>query len=104
MDASASVQIDRKARRNISRANSRREKRVKYKAKNGKEYTLIEGEVILRGGRMAKVYYFVDDAVIAQRKAQKKPLKEAKELPDDYEIVEVSKAKGHPLVQRKRRV
>ena len=46
----------------------------------------------------------MDDAVIAQKKAQKKPLKEAKELPDDYEIVEVSKAKGHPLVQRKRMV
>lgn len=76
---------------------------MKYKAKNGREYTLIESEVILRGGKIAKVYYFVGEEVVIQKKAQGKALKEAKELPDGYEIVEASKAGGHPLVQKIRR-
>lgn len=76
---------------------------MKYKAKNGREYTLVESEVILRGGKIAKVYYFVGDEVIIQKKAQRKPLKEAKKLPEGYEIVEVSKAGGHPLVRKVRR-
>lgn len=76
---------------------------MQYKAKNGREYTLIESEVILRGGKIAKVYYFVGEEVIIQKKAQRKPLKEAKELPEGYEIVEVSKACGHPLVRKVRR-
>lgn len=76
---------------------------MQYRAKNGREYTLIESEVILRGGKIAKVYYFVGEEVIIQKKAQRKPLKEAKVLPEGYEIVEVSKTGGHPLVRKVRR-
>lgn len=71
---------------------------MKYKAKNGREYTLIEGEVILKGGKIAKVYYFVGEETIIQKKAQRKPLKEAKELPDKYEIYET---KTIPLIRKK---
>lgn len=74
-----------------------------YEAKNGSKYHLVSSEVILRGGKIAKVYYFVGEEVIIQKKAQRKPLKEAKKLPDGYEIVEVSKAGGHPLVRKIRR-
>lgn len=77
---------------------------MKYKAKNGREYTLIESEVILRGGKMAKIYYFVDDEVVEQKKAQRKPLKEAKELPEGFEIIEVLKSGGHPLVRKNKEV
>lgn len=80
-------------------AYSSRKDVMKYKAKNGREYTLIESEVILRGGRIAKVYYFVGEEVVIQKKAQRKPLKEAKKLPDEYEIHETSTI---PLVRKKR--
>lgn len=72
---------------------------MKYRSKNGRGYTLIEGEVILRGGKVAKIYYFVGEEVVIQKKAQRKPLKEAKELPDGYEIYETSTI---PLVRKKR--
>ena len=66
---------------------------MKYKARDGQIYRLVSSEVILRGGRIAKVYYFIGEDQPLKRFA-----KYADKLPDEYEIVET---KTKPLVRRK---
>jgi len=65
-----------------------------YEAKDGSKYRLVSSEVILRGGRIAKVYYFI---------GEDQPLKRfteyADKLPDEYEIYETN---TKPLVRKKR--
>lgn len=67
---------------------------MEYKGKDGQEYRLVESEVILHGGKVAKVYYF-----IGKDQQLKSFAKYADKLPDGYEIVET---KTKPLVRRKR--
>jgi hypothetical protein len=66
-----------------------------YKAKDGQEYRLVESSVILRGGKEAKVYYFIG-------KDQKvKPFcKLADKFPEGYEITET---RTKPLIRRSTR-
>lgn len=67
---------------------------MEYKAKDGSKYRLVSSEVILRGGRIAKVYYFIGEDQPLKRFA-----KYADKLPDEYEIDE----KGpKPLIKKKR--
>ena len=66
---------------------------MKYKARDGQIYRLVSSEVILRGGRIAKVYYFIGEEQPLKRFA-----KYADKLPDEYEIYET---KTKPLVRRK---
>ena len=74
--------------------NSRKEdKKMLYEAKDGSKYRLVSSEVILRGGRIAKVYYFIGEEQPLKRFAEY-----ADKLPDEYEIYET---KTKPLVRRK---
>lgn len=64
-----------------------------YISTSGNESVLIESTVILRGGNIAKVYYFVKPESV------KKEHKLAKDLPKGYEVQEVTK-NGFPLVRK----
>lgn len=75
--------------------NSRKEdKKMLYEAKDGSKYRLVSSEVILRGGRIAKVYYFIGEDQPLKRFAEY-----ADKLPDEYEIYETN---TKPLVRKKR--
>lgn len=67
---------------------------MEYKAKDGSKYRLVSSEVILRGGRIAKVYYFIGEDQPLKRFA-----KYADKLPDGYEIDETG---PKPLIKKKR--
>lgn len=67
---------------------------MEYKAKDGSKYRLVSSEVILRGGRIAKVYYFIGEDQPLKRFA-----KYADKLPDEYEIDETG---PKPLIKKKR--
>lgn len=66
-----------------------------YKAKDGQEYRLVESSVILRGGKEAKVYYF-----IGMNQTVKPFCKLADKFPEGYEITET---RTKPLVRRSTR-
>ena len=66
---------------------------MEYKAIDGQKYRLVETEVTLRGGKQAKIYYF-----IGLDQTLRRFCKYAKTLPEGYEIVET---KTKPLVRRK---
>ena len=66
-----------------------------YKAKDGQEYRLVESSVILRGGKEAKVYYF-----IGMNQTIKPFCKLADKFPEGYEITET---RTKPLVRRSTR-
>lgn len=67
---------------------------MEYKAKDGSKYRLVSSEVILGGGRVAKVYYFIGEDQPLKRFA-----KYADKLPDGYEIDETG---PKPLIKKKR--
>lgn len=73
---------------------SSRKENMEYKAKDDQVYRLVETEVTLRGGKQAKIYYF-----IGLDQTLKPFCKYAKTLPEGYEIVET---KTKPLIKRKR--
>ncbi len=67
-----------------------------YISTNKREYKLCETSVILRGGKEAKVYYFIGK--------DREPIKGthyAKDFPEGFEIVEEPKS-GKPLVKKSR--
>jgi hypothetical protein len=66
-----------------------------YKAKDGQEYRLVESSVILRGGKEAKVYYF-----IGMNQKVKPFCKLADKFPEGYEITET---RTKPLIRRSTR-
>lgn len=69
----------------------------KYARKgDGKEFKLIEAKVILRGGREAKVYYFIPVD------AKTKRGREINSLPEGYEIRDMG-AGRFPIASKVRR-
>ena len=69
-----------------------------YERKDGRRYKLIENSVIVRGGKKAKVYYFVAEDVPRRRSG-----KEIDRLPEGFEIKESPRAGNHPIVSKIRR-
>lgn len=65
-----------------------------YEAKDGSKYRLVSSEFYLRGGRIAKIYYFIGEEQPLKRFA-----KYEDELPSEYEIYETH---TKPLVRKKR--
>lgn len=68
----------------------------RYIGTNKKIYKLCETSVILRGGKEAKVYYFIGEEL-----EPKKGTHYANDLPKGFEIVEAPKS-GKPLVKKSR--
>ena len=67
---------------------------MEYKATDGRIYRLVETEVTLRGGKQAKIYYFIG------LEHRLKPFCRYKDkLPEGYEVYET---KTIPLVRKKR--
>jgi hypothetical protein len=65
-----------------------------YEAKDGSKYRLVSSEVILRGGRIAKVYYFI---------GEDQPLKRfAKFFFKQTAAYEIYETNTKPLVRKKR--
>lgn len=68
----------------------------RYIGTNGLTYKLCEASVMLRGGREAKVYYFIGEDI-----EPRKGSRYANDLPKGFEIVEAPKS-GKPLVKKLR--